>query len=169
MSDLSDLALSLSKEMQPKLIDAVTKAREARESCPSGTVNDDPHILHEHLLMTRAQIERLEHLTAEIGLVRGRVMGAVQDTKGAYEDAYMTAATSNDVGFADYSSAKEKDANYDLRAIKEKIEHRKAERLHRDVDNAWQYCRTLLRGAEGVHRDLEVRIRLITLAGQLDK
>lgn len=167
--NLQEIADSLSADLKAELVKAVTTAREARDACPSGTVEDDPGTLHEHLLLTRAQIERLEGLTATLGRIRSRVNGMVEDLKGEYEDAYMQAATSNSVGFGDYTSAKEKDAHYDLAAIKQKVALRKGQRTFRDVDASWNYCRTLLRGAEGVHRDLEVRIRLITLQGQLDR
>jgi hypothetical protein len=169
VSDLSKLADSLSFEVAEKIIEAIKQAREFRDACPTGAIDDGPVTLHEHLLVTRANIERLEHLAAELGRVRSRTWQAKADAKDAYDDAFMHAATAKQVGFADYSSKEEKIASFDLKALTEKVAARKADRMHNDVDTAWQYVRTLLRGAEGLHRDLEVRIRMISLAGQLDR
>lgn len=125
--------------------------------------------LHETLVVNRGMIERLESLTATLGFWKTRTAQAVAARKAEYDDAYMQAATKKNVGFSDYASAKEKDAHFALGTIEQTMKLRKAEATHRDVDAAWDYCRILLRGAEGVQRDMELRIRLISLRSQLER
>lgn len=170
---LADIVDKLTEQLHPQLIKAVQGASEARAAAgqyaKDASVVDGPEELHEALIGSRAQIERLEYYVSQLVLLKAKTAQAVADRRGEYDDAYMKAATAKSVGFADYASAKEKDANFNLHTISETMKLRKAEKVHRDVDSAWDYCRILLRGAEGVHRDLEIRIRLISLSGQLDR
>ncbi len=170
---LADLVDQLTEQMHGQLVKAIQQASEARAACTelvrNAQIEDGPDELHQTILTTRAQIERLEYLTSQLVLLKAKSAQAVADRKAQLEDAYMKAATSKTVGFSDYASAKAQDAAHATKTIAETLALRKVERTHRDVDSAWDYCRALLRGAEGVHRDLEIRIRLITLSGQLDR
>ena len=169
MSALTTILNALSTEVSPKIISVLEEAHETRSKVKSGVVSDSPMDLHDQLLHNRQQIERLEFLTSELVLLKSRTVQEVQNRKGLYDDAYTAAATKPSIGFADFASAKEKDAHFALGAMDEQINLRKAEKLHRDVDSAWDYTRILLRGAEGVQRDLELRIRLISLTSSLEK
>jgi hypothetical protein len=160
---------SMSGEVPGVLIQAVKDAAEARSQVQSGELSDDPVTIHERLLYNRQQIERLEDLTSKFVLLKSRTAQSVAKAKGAYDDAYTAAATKPSIGFADFSSAKEKDAYFAAACVTEAIALRKAEALHRDVDSAWDYCRILLRGAEGAQRDLELRMRLISLTSSLER
>jgi hypothetical protein len=101
--------------------------------------------MHQQLVINRAMIERLEYVTSSLGFMRTRTEQAVATAKAEYDDAYMRAATKKTVGFADYASAKEKDAHFALGTVDETLRLRKLEANHRDVTAAWDYCRTLLR------------------------
>lgn len=158
----------LGKDMSPVLIEAVTSARDYREAVRHET-DDDVETIHATLVINRGMIERLEQLVAHLGFLRSRAAQVVATRKGEYDDAYVASATKKTVGFADYASAKEKDAHFALGTIDQTIALRKAEASYRDVDAAWEFCRTMLRGAEGVQRDMELRIRLISLRSQLER
>lgn len=170
MSENLENALAvLSKDLAPVLIDAIEQARDARDGVRAVQADDDMDTLHQQLVINRAMIERLEHLTSTLGLMKSRTEQAVAQRRAEHDDAYMHSATKKNVGFSDYASAKEKDAHFALGTVDETLRLRKAEATHRDVAAAWDYCRILLRGAEGVQRDMETRIRLISLKSQLER
>lgn len=169
MKALASILDDLSEEISPTLIEVLKEATRARENVTQGEESAGLPDIHTHLVRNRSMIEFLENATARLTLLKSRTAKAVATRKGAYDDAYMKAATKPSVGFADYASAKEKDAHYNLSTIEETMALRKAEAMHRDVESAWDYCRQLLRGAEGVQRDLETRIRLITLTSSLER
>lgn len=170
MTDSVDALLPILAEgLQPVLVDAVTAARAARDDVRSAHHEDGMDEIHQQLVINRAKIERLEAITSTLGLMKARSGSAVAAKRASYDDAYMHSATKKSVGFSDYASAKEKDAHAALGTIAETMELRKAENAHRDIDAAWDYCRILLRGAEGVQRDMELRIRMISLRSQLER
>lgn len=166
---VSQILETLSSAVAPALISALEEASQARNLVKGGEATDGPSDLHDQLLHNRRQIERLEHLTGQFLLLKARSAQQVASRKGAYDDAYMAAATKKAVGFTDYTSAKEKDAHYNLATLAETLELRKANALYRDVESAWDFCRILLRGAEGVQRDLELRLRIISLNSSLER
>lgn len=169
MSSLPDFLAEFSKDVPEVLKQTVLDAAECRAAIQTGVSEDDPVEFHTYLVKNRSLIERLEYLTSSLVLLKSRTDQAVQHRKGEYDDAYMKAASKPKVGFDDYTSAKEKDAQFNAAATEELYALRKAEAMHRDVYAAWDYCRILLRGAEGAQRDLETRIRLITLTSQLER
>lgn len=168
-STLAEILSALSVKVVPALLTVVKEAEEARSLVRTGEIEDDPYSLHHQLLYNRKQIERLEYLTSQMVLMKSRAEQQVASARAAYDDAYQKAATKPSVGFSgDYSTAKEKDAYYNLSTVDETIRLRQTEALHRDSYSAWDYCRILLRGAEGVQRDLDQRIRLLTMQGRLE-
>lgn len=169
MTELSELLVKLDAESQEAVVKALRAAKTAREHCEVGQEGDGPEELHKRLLLARANIDRLEHIAAELGRLKAKSQQAVADCRDEYDQAFADSATDKTVGFSDYATAKEKEAHHDLKAMKQKMAMRKAERRHRDIDSAWEYVRLMHRGAEGVRKDLDTRIRLITLAGQLDR
>lgn len=167
--DVSKILESLSSKVAPAIIHALKDASHARDMVIGGETDDGPAELHEQLLHNRRQIERLEHLTSQFVLLKSRAAQQVAAAQGAYDDAYMAAATKKSIGFGDYTSAKEKDAHFNLATVEETITLRRTLALHRDVESAWDFCRILLRGAEGVQRDLELRLRMISLTNSLER
>lgn len=167
---LENTIAEVTKGVAPGLMEAIHQARDARDAVQSEHESGD-HIegIHAQLLINRANIERLEYLTSSLGLIKARTEQAVAQRKAEYDDAYMHAATKKSVGFSDYASAKEKDAHFSLGTVEQTIRLRKVESAHRDVVAAWDYCRSLLRGAEAVQRDVELRIRLISLRSNLER
>lgn len=104
-----------------------------------------------------------------LSMMRGRAQQAVADAKAAYEDAWADATTRQRPGFGnEYLSAKERDARHSLLCIEQQMSLRKVEKVERSVANVYEYVRIALRGIEGVRRDLELRIRLVTMEDRLD-
>lgn len=143
----------------------------ARDDMLPATDADDPQTLMDQLLHNRAQIERAQAVVASLVLVKAKASRGLRDAQGAYDDRYAEAARSPKIGFGGdtYTTAKEKDAVYGAEAVAEQIALRIAENRFRDVEAVAEFSRQILRGMEGTHRDMETRIRLISLRGQLDR
>lgn len=167
MKELEAFVAELSEDVPPQLIEAVKDAAQCRSQVYGGDESASLEEIHGHLIRNRSQIERLEYLTTTLALLRSRTTNIVATRRASYDDAYNKAATKPSIGFNEYTSAKEKDATANVAATGELFAFRKAEKLHRDVDSAWDFCRVLLRGAESAQRDIETRIRLITLTTSL--
>lgn len=158
---------ALCADLTPTCTKVLGEITALRELVHVGETHDTVPDLHEQLLHNRAQIDIMEALTARMLLTRSRTQQAVSDAKGAVDDAMMNTATKPSARLGEFASAKEKEAHYMLGAVDQTMTLRKAERLHRDVDSTWDYCRVLLRGAEQVQRDLETRMRMLSVAGVL--
>ena len=143
----------------------------ARDEMVPADDNDDPQTLLDQLVHNRAHIERAQAVSAALVLVKAKASRALREAQGAFDDAYAAAALKPSVGFGGdtYTTAKEKDALYGSQAVAEQIALRMAENRFRDVEAVTEFCRQVLRGMEGSHRDMDTRIRLISLRGQLDR
>jgi hypothetical protein len=53
--------------------------------------------------------------------------------------------------------------------VAETVALRRAERVLGDVDTALEVCRLFHRGLQDVRRDLELRIRLVSVEGYLER
>ena len=169
MSDLAEYVKQLSGELPPALINAVTDCADARRGITSGDIGDDPETLHRLLVQNRRQIERIEEIVGNLVILKSRTEQAVAARKGAFQDAYNTAMSKPTVGFgSDYQSAKEKDSIAAAASVDESMNLRKAEKTHRDVYSAWDYCRGVLQGARDCQRDLDFRMRAFSLQGRLE-
>jgi hypothetical protein len=169
---MSEALMNVLAQMQQGMSEVLTttlrEVGEFRELIRAGDAEDDLFDMHQNLVHNRRLIERMEHITASLVVMKSRTASALASRRAAYDDAYMKAATAPGVSFGDYSSAKEKDAHYNLKTMDETIALRKAEQTHRDVEATHEYCRILLRGAEGVQRDLEARTRIVSLTSRLE-
>jgi hypothetical protein len=167
LTRVDSLLEALSVDLTPSCAQVVSEARRVRDEVRGGDPEDTVPDLHEQLVFNRAQIDYLEAMTSRMLLARARTQQAVSDAKDAVDDAVMKTATKPSSRLGEFASAKEKEAFYALGAVNEKMTLRKAERLHRDIDSTWDYCRVLLRGAEQVQRDLETRMRMLSISGVL--
>jgi hypothetical protein len=169
MSDLAEFVKQLSSELPPALVQAVQDCADARRGISSGDIGDDPETLHNLLVMNRRQIERIEEIVGQLVILKSRTEQTVATRKGLYIDAYNRAMTKPSVGFgSDYQGAKEKDAIAASGAVEEAMDLRKAEKTHRDIYSAWEYCKGVLQGARDCQRDLDFRMRAFSLQGRLE-
>jgi hypothetical protein len=106
---------------------------------------------------------------SRIILLKGRVDQAVADRKDAHDDRWNAEATSGKVGFAYGDAApRERYAKYASKTVNEKIALRKAEMLSRQVDTAMELVRMYRFGLDSIRRDLDTRIRLMSIEGRLE-
>ncbi len=160
---------TLSSGVAPQIVSVLERITEVRTAVKAGTMEDTPVDLHTQLVFNRSQIEQMEVVVAQLTLLKARSENILAEKKGEYDDAYSQAAAKPSFSLGEFASAKEKDAHYSLAATTELFAVRKAEAFHRDVYSAWDYARSLLRGAEATQRDIDTRIRLITLQSNLER
>lgn len=167
MSELSDLLKQLSGEIPEALEHAVRTLADIRSEVGIGE-SDDPVSLHEQLVKNRAAMDRAETFVAQLGRVHSRAQIAQQDLEGELEDAEAKAL--QDAGQAEeYSTAKERNARLAVRTIDQRIALRKVSRQRAEISEALEFARTLYRGMEASRRDVETRLRMITLQTGLDR
>jgi hypothetical protein len=167
MSDLADLLKQLSADISPALEHAVRSMRDLRDEVGIGEL-DDPVSLHEQLKKNRKAMDRAETFVAELGRLHSKAVIAEEDHKGYLEDAEATALQK--AGPAeDYSSGRERNARLAVMVMDEKIALRKVARQRAEIQEALEYARTLFRGMDASRRDVETRLRMITLETGLEK
>lgn len=167
MSNLAVLLKKLSADIPPALNHAVTSMRDLREEVGIGD-QDDPVSLHDQLKKNRKAMDRAETFVAELGRLHSKAAIAEEDYKGYLEDAEATALQK--AGPAEeYSSGKERNARLAVMVMDERIALRKAARQRAEIQEALDYARTLFRGMDASRRDVETRLRMITLETGLEK
>lgn len=152
-----------------KVSQMLTEAATLRESVQGGEITDSPTEMHGRLLSIRAVLDRVEFMVTTLARLRVKVVQIVEDRQNAYDDAYATIVNKPGQHVAEFSTGREREAKYSLGTIEERLALRKAQRLDREVAGALEYVRTLHRGIDGTRRDLDTRIRLITLETALER
>lgn len=152
-------------DLQQKMAQVVAEAASLRPKAPPFSA--ELETLHQSLVEAGAARYRLEELLATLSLLKNRSMDNAITAREAYEDKWREGATQGKVGFADYSSAKEKEAHYDLRALEQKIAWRRAEKEDREVTSALEFTRMCLKNVDALRWDLETRIRIKSIEGRL--
>lgn len=163
---LSDVLRSLSEEMSEGLKRVVSECHEIRTKVSPGSITEGPTELHERLLTARHAQDRAEMIVAELGRLHSRASIAVADLRGRLEDAEASAELPP---AEDYSTARERNARLSLAVVDERIAVRRATRQKEEVWEALEYCRLLHRGIDGSRRDLDLRIRLLSMQTMLER
>jgi hypothetical protein len=168
MSDLSALLKSLSEELPEALKHAILTVSDLRAEVGIGELDGSPADLHKQLVKNRQAMDRAETFVAFLARAHSRAQIAEQDLAGELEDAEANALKK--AGAAEeYSTAKERNARLNVLTIDQRIALRKASRQRAEISEALEYVRTLYRGMEASRRDVETRLRMITLEGGLDR
>ena len=166
MSDLSDLLKQLSGEIPEGLDYAIREVADLRSQCGIG--EGSPAELHKQLVKNRQAMDRAETFVAQLARLHSRAQIAEQDLAGELEDAEAKAL--KQAGAAEeFSTAKERNARLNVLTIDHRIALRKATRQRAEISEVLEYARTLYRGMEASRRDVETRLRMITLEGGLDR
>lgn len=151
---------------QAQLIEVVTTADQLRRSVQQGApqVTDGPVELHIALVQHRKALDSLEAVVARTGRWKAHADRLVAERLEALDDAELNATRLKD----DYSSALEKNMHIRTQSLEQRVAHRKAVRFRDEVAEVHQYVTTLYRGLDGSRRDLDTRLRLISLQTQLE-
>jgi len=134
-----------------------------------GEVDIDEHVsgLHERLIRSRRAQDRMETLLAELGLIKSRVKMAVVEAQNSYDDQWRNVMERTRIG--EYTSAKERDSTYAAGSIEQLIKLRKAQRMLAEVEEVFDYVQLRFRGLDTARREIELRIRIISLESSLER
>lgn len=145
---------------------ALQEANELRKSVHhDGMPTEGPADLHDQLLRHRKAMDRLEEHLAVVGRVRAGVDRMVSAAQDVLDDAEAQATQLKE----EYSTALEKNSHIRLQTLDQRIVLRKAVRRRSEVVEVHEFIKVMHRGVDASRRDLDSRIRLITLQGSLEK
>lgn len=157
---------TLWSELNPKLAALAIEANTLRELPGVSSESEGISDLHGRLVRTRQAQDRLEAIVADIGRVRSRVRLMVSDAKDAYDDAKITAMQRNRIG--EYTSAEERSLTLKAASFDEYRILKQAERKEAEVTEVFDYCQLKYKGLDSARRDIDTRIRLISLQSSLE-
>jgi len=146
----------------------VTEAHELRFEIAPGDQTQTLTEIHSLLLAARGNLDRIEEILVSLVRMNGKAKQAVADHQNALGDAWDQQAGGRNVSFSFSDPApRERYAQYNQRTIHETVEARQAERVHRQMETSLEAVRIMYRGLDSARRDLETRIRLISLESAL--
>ena len=155
-------------EMREKLEPALTEAHELRfDKTIAPSPDDSPEELHQKLLKTRANLDRIEDLYLSILRKQNEQRADFSVLRDAFEDAWNAAAARGRQ--PEYSSAKEREASYSVAVMQYKIDLRRKEKIKAEVDFLVEYLKVAQRGLDGLRRDIDGLIRARTMALSLER
>lgn len=143
------------------------EARQLREIADDIDLSDSVQDLHEQLVNFRRAQNRTEAILADAGLVRSRVRKLTDDLLAAYEDKFAENVLNDRTG--EYQSAKAQDARYKAGALTELRNLRRAKQMLADVEEVFEFVNIKHRGLDSARRDIDSRIRIISLESQLER
>lgn len=144
----------------------VTEARMLRD-LPPWDAEDAPMDLHHHLLEVRARYDRVESILATLIERRTRVRALVHEARENHDDVWDTSATTKRTD-RDFMAGRERVAFVNVDVIPQRRLLRRLERTEIVLDGAVESVRLIHRGLDTVRRDLDIRIRLLSLESRLE-
>lgn len=157
------------KEELPAVLEkGILKVTDLRDAVTGGEITDGPVEIHERLLKARHAQDQTEEIVAALGRLYSQAQRTVATYKAEYVDAEAQAHQKLPPA-EEYSTKKERDARLSLATLDEQIVLRRAEQVVAEIKEAVDYCTLLHRGIDSTRRDYELRTRLISLQGQLDR
>lgn len=166
MTELSDAVEQLSQSLPNLLEAAVREADELRAAGGDSSVQESITDLHSRLVTLRRAQDRLEELAAQSGRIRSRARNTLQQAQDAYDDKVAGAIAGAKI--EEYSTAKERNANYDLAALQERLVLRRAKRLLAIVEDAHEFIVLRHRGVDGARRDIDLRFRMMSFEMRME-
>lgn len=132
--------------------------------------SNDPRELLVALRDVRGRADRVEAMIAEVAAARTAVRSRLDVVRAHADDTWNRAATQrNRSGVReDYTSAKERHADYDLSALAERHEFRLVQSCHDTASESLDVMRATHRGLESVRSDIHVIVKTLPLLSQLE-
>jgi len=149
------------------VMETLSEVRMLRD-VPQWDADDSPMALHATLLDVRARYDRVEAILAQMMERHGRTRALLHEAREAADDAWDAAATSKRTNALDYMAGRERVAHVNVENLAERRRVRALERIEMILDSAVQQARLAHRGLDTVRRDLDTRIRLLTLETRLE-
>lgn len=156
----------LDTEMSGLLESMCTEAEELRHSVSEPSTEETLTDLHDRLVRTRQAQDRIEGILAKLIRLRGKSRRTVRTAKGDLDEKLNTVIRGSRV--VEYSTAREREAVYDLGCFQQKRGLLITERMLAEVEMAHEFVSLLHRGIDGSRRDIDLRIRVVSLESRLE-
>lgn len=165
--ELAPLAPEEIVERSDKLISAAMKTRSSVMEAAQSEISD-PSELHGLLVNTRHATDKLEQ-----ALVYGLALQRAAESRHAVAKAEIEeaelAALESVRRSGEYTTAKEKSVEFVRHSVEQRRAARQSEETLAEIKAAVEILRILHRGVDSTRRDIEVRLRAVTLTSSLER
>jgi hypothetical protein len=149
------------------LLDAISDAFALTSTLDPPSTSETLTDLHQRLLICRAAMTRVADLTGELTLLSGKVKRLLIEAKGELEDEEAALVGRKPRHTEDFSSAKERNARMAAGTLETLRKIRKAEGAQSEVDSALFYARDRHRELDRAVRDIDTRLRIISIESHI--
>lgn len=153
---------------EPRLAAWLDEARTLRDGLEVPAPEDGPHALHRQLVQARRALDRVETIVADLIRLRGRSSDAVRSAKARLRRAEDVALQGRTRGFDQYVSARERMAWLTAKTSTEQDDLLNVETFDARVATVLDEARLLYRGVDAVRRDVDSRMRLMSIETRLE-
>ena len=143
----------------------IEEAQSIREQVPAPQTDIDPAEFLRLAALHRQAVDRLEALLGRAMLIRWQMANRRATAHAALEDAEVGLT----VQFEEFTSARERDLKIKALTLDARQAVRTAERGFADAIETEKFLRLLHQGADNSRRDLDTRLRAISLASQWER
>lgn len=127
----------------------------------------DPAELHEVLVNARHVSDQLELALVHALRIASETKANLLYTEAVIEDAEV--GVIDQVQKKAYASAKEKSVDFTRLTLEQRRDKRIAQETHNQAEHTVEVLRILLRGVDSTRREIEVRLRAVTLTSSLER
>jgi plasmid stabilization system protein ParE len=152
-------------QLSDQLAAFCNEAAELRASPGPSDINETLPDLHARLVRSRQAQDRIEEILGLIIRLRGVTRKRARACKDELEDKLGRVIRGTKT--AEYSTAREREAAYEVGAFEEKRAWRAAEKMLANVEMAYEFVQLKHRGIDTARRDIETRVRIVSLDGRL--
>lgn len=154
------------QQLQDRLAEMCNEAAELRASAGESSTEETLTDLHERLIRCRQAQDRIEEILGKLVRLRGIARKQARARKDELEDQLSQIIRASRP--VEFSSVREREARYDVDAFEQKRAWRNAERTLANVEMAHEFVTLVYRGIDSARRDVEVRVRLVSLDSRLE-
>lgn len=158
-----------SSSLDERLAAWVDECLRLRRGLPEVHVSDSPKTLHQHLVSTRAALDRVEEIVVTVMRLKSHSRQGLLAAKYDLDESEIKAYDSRTIAFAEFSTAKEREAWVSTQTVPERAEVRRYTLLDAKVGDALEEVKFIHRAMDGVRRDADTRLRMMTFERQLER
>jgi len=162
-------AVDLGK-LQKLLTDNVSEAFEIRHTLSAdsyGKEIETPEALYDNLKSGRHVVDRLEYILVQTMLAKSRIDQMKAQCAAEVEDAEIDVSAQRATN--DFTSARDRGIEVNTKTITQRRKLRKITELALQASSVLEAIKTMHRGADSYRRDIDTRLRAITISTALER
>lgn len=164
----SDVVDALSAELLAIVETALTSRQYLYTASAQDTVTMSPEDLHERLLTSRKVVDALEFQLVKALMAKSRADRLKAQCSADVEDAEIAVSPTSTDDFA-YLSGRQRDIDINGKTIVVRRAFRRAATLASDAYYLVEEVKTLHRGADSYRREVDTRLRAVSLTTALER